>query len=731
MRIVNRHGAGVRAVRVVVCAVLVCAFVPIGVGAGEVAGAPAQGIKQQRLALALSRSLDGGSLVALEAPDFASAVPTTAGLTNGNLGAEDGYDVYSVVLAADERVSVELDAASTTNFDLYVYRETHSLGVVGSSLLDAYPERIVHDVRSPDAGTYYIVVERFSGSGDYTLDIAIDPAPMVGAINAIPGVPLVMPSVGGQLDRGTEPDHVYAVDLVPGERLSLVLSMVGGDADVFVFGPAATDVSVDRPLAGAATAFDPEILAFDVPAGTGGTYYVNVWAAAGSPTYELAAAVGLTPPLDADAEIPGAALGASPRVDTLAGSGDSLVYALPAADVGDRIAISLAGTDGTDFDVRLFAPGATSVLSATPIARSELPVYPDELSYTVPAGGAGVYYVHVRSYRGSGAFALSWSVGPRSHASISRLYGDHRYLTAVDISSKTFAAGSCDTVVLATGADYPDALTASGLAGAYRSPVLLTPRNTLSTPALNEIKRLGATEVLVVGGPVAVSVQVTSALTQAGLSWRRVYGPDRFATAVAVAAESISELARTGRPWDGTVFVARSDGFADALAAAPLAYGQGVPILLTRPGSLSSVTAAALADLGADDVMVVGGEGAISSAVFSAIGQVPGVLRTDRVWGATRYQTASALAEYALKFHWADTGVVGVATGRDFADALSGGAAAGAGGGVLILTTTSYLAQPSADFLNARSGTIDRVQVYGGPVAVSADVIAEISTIAP
>ncbi len=732
MRIVNRSRVGVRVARMAVCVALVGTLLPVGAGAAGLDDAPAEGIKEQRLAAALSRGEVSGTVTALDSPYFALPTPVTPGTVTGGFVVTDTHEVYSIELAADERVSLSLTAGAETNYDLYLYSEPSILGLVGSSWLDTYPETIVHDVRAPHDGTYYIVVERFSGVGAYTLDIDVTAAPALGPINTIPGVPLSLPTVTGDLDRGTEPDHVYSVTLAAGERLSIVMHSSGGDADVFLFGPGATDVTVDTPVAGAATPYDPELLVYDVPAGAGGTYYVNVWAAAGSPAYELSASIAPTPPLGADAEIPGVAVASSPVVDALAGAGESRVYALPAAAAGQRISLSLTGDPDTDFDLRLFAPGATSVRSDSPVARSEFPLYPDQLVYDVPAGAGGVYYVQVVSYRGSGGFGLSWSVGPRDFASIMRMAGKDRYLTAVDISAKTFADGSCDTVVLATGRDFADALTASGLAGAYEAPVLLTPPDMLPDEVFAEILRLGARNVVIVGGVSAVGKPVTDQLDLYRMSWTRISGSDRFSTAAAVAEATAAQMIAAGRPWNGVAFVVRYDGFADALAVAPLAYAQGMPILLTRSEpALSFETRTALTAISAEEVLIAGGPAAVADHIMLELRGVGGIKRVDRIHGPTRYETAAAVAGYGLKFHWVGTDVVGVATGLDFADALSGGAAAGARGGVLLLTTTHRLPAPSETFLTAKSGRIPSVNVYGGPVAVAESVVEDITRIAP
>ncbi|MGB4592225.1 MAG: fibronectin type III domain-containing protein, partial [Coriobacteriia bacterium] len=111
---------------------------------------------------------------------------------------------------------------------------------------------------------------------------------------------------------------------------------------------------------------------------------------------------------------------------------------------------------------------------------------PHEVIGTVPAAETSFvddtamadvdYYYEVRAVDASG------NVGPRSATAMATLLGRgettrtagaDRYATAIAISAATFPASSVTTAVVATGRDFPDALAASGLAGAYGSPVLL------------------------------------------------------------------------------------------------------------------------------------------------------------------------------------------------------------------------------------------------------------------
>lgn len=79
-------------------------------------------------------------------------------------------------------------------------------------------------------------------------------------------------------------------------------------------------------------------------------------------------------------------------------------------------------------------------------------------------------------------------VPPVEPIDVDRWSGGNRYGTAAAVSS-TYEAGA-DVVFLATGLDYPDALTGSALAGSLDAPVLLTRADALPNSTKAELERL-------------------------------------------------------------------------------------------------------------------------------------------------------------------------------------------------------------------------------------------------
>lgn len=338
--------------------------------------------------------------------------------------------------------------------------------------------------------------------------------------------------------------------------------------------------------------------------------------------------------------------------------------------------------------------------------------------YTAGGLTAGeTYYFKVTAIDGVGHESPASEIASATPSEgVVRLSGNDRYATAIQITSEAF--DTADAVVLASGADYADALGASGLAGALEAPVLLTEPGRLSAGVADEIERLGATRVVIVGGEKAVSAAVEDALDPA-LEVERLAGANRFETSAWIARAIATEL---GDEFSGEAFVANGFGYADALAAAPVAYAASMPILLVAPDSTPDVIANVAEDVGIVSTYVLGGEAAVGDEVAEDMGADP----DSRLGGANRYDTAAMIADFAYGTGLNDFRVVGVATGTGFADALAGGAAIGKQGGVLLFTDPNALSAATEEALAMHAYETERVDVFGGPNAVSDDVMQQI-----
>ena len=320
---------------------------------------------------------------------------------------------------------------------------------------------------------------------------------------------------------------------------------------------------------------------------------------------------------------------------------------------------------------------------------------------------------------------------------VARIFGQTPAGTAVAVLETAFspAAGDCPgtastrPVVLATDESYPDALVSAYLAKDLGTGTLVTPGGALLGVTLAGLSQEGITHVFVVGGPLAVSTAVITALEHTAVSScgggkgpgtditvTRIFGKTAYETAQQVALSpgtgfphsvdlsgaygSVNPKGGTGtynttagnassKPASPgalrTAIVTTGTGFQDAMVASGLSYATDLPILLTTPGSLSPEAATAIRALGITQVLIMGGPLAVSDAVVSEL-EAMGV-SVLRVAGSDYSATAVELADMelaskatSLGLGWKPTGGVTVARGDFYADGLAGALAAAGGG---------------------------------------------------
>nr|BFF11042.1 hypothetical protein GCM10025699_23450 [Microbacterium flavescens] len=256
-----------------------------------------------------------------------------------------------------------------------------------------------------------------------------------------------------------------------------------------------------------------------------------------------------------------------------------------------------------------------------------------------------------------------------------RVAGLDRYRTAAALSAKYFGAARTDTVFIASGTAFPDALSAGAAAAVNGAPVLLVPRTGLPAAVASELRRIEPATIYVIGGAATVSTATQTALRGYAGTVVRISGPDRYATSRAVAAEFFDIPA--------IAYIATGRDFPDALAASAVAGALGGPLVLVD-GQTSTLDATTRDLVGTFDapLRIVGDTGVVSAGIEADLAAIdPGVTRRG---GVDRYETATLLAG---DLPVADTWFY--ATGTGFADATAGGAVAGQLGSPLKLVRPS------------------------------------------
>ena len=210
---------------------------------------------------------------------------------------------------------------------------------------------------------------------------------------------------------------------------------------------------------------------------------------------------------------------------------------------------------------------------------------------------------------GTGAVssAVATALDGYTTGNVSRLAGADRYATAARVSQASYGT-NLGNVFVATGANFPDALSGSAAAGAQGVPVLLVGANALPSVTATELKRLKPAKITVLGGTGAVSAEVAKAL--GGIApVTRLAGVDRYATSAAVSKASFPTATRA--------LLANGTSFADALSGGSVAAGVPGPVLLSKATCIPSVVRNEVTRLGVSRVTLLGGTGALSSAVAS------------------------------------------------------------------------------------------------------------------
>jgi putative cell wall-binding protein len=288
-----------------------------------------------------------------------------------------------------------------------------------------------------------------------------------------------------------------------------------------------------------------------------------------------------------------------------------------------------------------------------------------------------------------------------------RVAGQDRFETAALLAERAAQGMQVQRVWIATGANFPDALAAA----AAGEPVLLVTVDTLPRPAARALGRMNPDTVIAAGGRSAISEAVLDAAAEAaGANKDRAAGTQRFATAAAIARKVHPDAAAVDIVW-----LATGSDFPDALAAGPVAATEGAPLLLATRDELPADTAEVLRELRPDEIVVAGGESAVSAAVADAAAAAAGDARVTRLSGTQRFETAQAVAD-RLRTHTGPFTAAWLATGANFPDALAAGPVAAAAGAPLLLTVGEQVPAATAAVLAADHPNL--VGVAGGRAAV-------------
>lgn len=326
----------------------------------------------------------------------------------------------------------------------------------------------------------------------------------------------------------------------------------------------------------------------------------------------------------------------------------------------------------------------------------------------VGAGTASIKAKSANSYYYATCY-LTVKAGTSGGTAVSnRLGGTDRFGTSVMVSKAGWA--TADNVVLVNAFGFADALTGVPFAYLKDAPILLTDVNEIPTATVNEILRLKAKTVYILGGTGVVSAKVENYLKSKNIQVVRIAGTDRFSTAIAIgnAVTSIKN--------NKTAVLTTAYNYPDALSMSPYAALNSYPVLYTEPTVLQAGTRDFIKAKGITKVLIAGGTGAVSLNVENTLKSMG--ITIERLAGPDRYSTSASIAtKYSSSF---DKDVM-LATGDNFPDALAGGVLAAKKRVPILLVDNTGTNTAARTYIKSKNPS--NIYILGGTGVVSNEVV--------
>ena len=273
---------------------------------------------------------------------------------------------------------------------------------------------------------------------------------------------------------------------------------------------------------------------------------------------------------------------------------------------------------------------------------------------------------------------------------VSRIAGEDRIATSIEISKAMF--NESDNVVLASGFNFADALSAGQLAAALNAPLILS-KDQLDNRTTDEIAKLKPKNIYIVGGETALSSNIEESVKSVvnDINIERLKGNDRYETSVKVM-EKTKEFVDAEY-----LLIASGKNFPDALSATSFMADHKALMVLSDGNSYPK------SDL---QEIAIGGVNQLPLNGFTG----------ERIAGNDRYQTALAIARRSFENN--ENAIL--ANSKVFADSLSAVSVAKNYKAPIILTDNVNLTQSTKSYLE----NMKSVTIIGGEKSVSSNIFS-------
>lgn len=301
-----------------------------------------------------------------------------------------------------------------------------------------------------------------------------------------------------------------------------------------------------------------------------------------------------------------------------------------------------------------------------------------------------------------------------AQAVTNRVFGQDRVKTSVAVANSGWTTS--DYAIIANAWDFPDAVCSAPLAYKYHAPILLTNKEGLTAETSSELSNLQVKHVFIVGGTGVVSHNVEAQITAKGIDVQRLYGQDRYQTSIAVA----NQVGNT----TGSIVITNGYNPYEALSISSIAAKKGMPILLTarkeapdalvnyiKQNNITQTYVLGKADGITDD------DGVADNSIFP---------NPVRITGANPYErNINIIKMFSSDLNFSK---IYLASGKAFADALSGSALAAATSSPVIFVDGN-MPQVTKDFIASEANSVTSMCVLGGEGAISDNTVQKVETL--
>ena len=282
------------------------------------------------------------------------------------------------------------------------------------------------------------------------------------------------------------------------------------------------------------------------------------------------------------------------------------------------------------------------------------------------------------------------SVSSANVENVTRIAGEDRIATSIEISKEMF--NESDNVVLASGFNFADALSAGQLAAALNAPLILS-KDQLDSRTSDEIAKLKPKNMYIVGGENALSSNIEESVKSVvnDINVERLKGNDRYETSVKVM-EKTKEFVDAEY-----LLIASGKNFPDALSATSFMADHKALMVLSDGNSYPKSNLKEIAIGGVNQLPLNGFTG-------------------ERIAGNDRYQTALAIAKRSFESN--ENAIL--ANSKVFADSLSAVSVAKNYKAPIILTDNENLTQSTKSYLD----NMKSVTIIGGEKSVASNIFS-------